>query len=82
MAGQFQSARVYQDYWLQGSFNNGVWSKPVTHSDPVLNAVGQTRNYGVGTPANGSTPVGPPMKITWLIGVKYFFTLGTTIFPA
>lgn len=49
-----QSARTYQDYFFQGSFNNGVQSFPASQSG-LINAVGQTRNYGIGSPRNGST---------------------------
>ena len=49
-----QSARTYQGYNFCGSFNNGVQSNDGYQSD-LFNAVGQMRNYGVGSPANGST---------------------------
>jgi hypothetical protein len=49
-----QSARTYQDYFFYGSFYNGVQSFPASQSN-LTNFVGQTRNYGVRSPVNGST---------------------------
>lgn len=52
-----QSARTYQDFFFQGSFNNGVnppGPYPATRSQ-LINSVGQIRNYGAFSPVNGST---------------------------
>lgn len=49
-----QSARTYGFYFFRGSFNNGAFSFPAYQSSSIT-SVGQTRNYGYGSPLNSST---------------------------
>ena len=48
-----QSARVYQNFFLTGSFNNGFQSAPGYSTGPV-NDTGPTRSYGRFSPFNGT----------------------------
>ena len=50
-----QSERVFQMWSWNGSFANSSYSFPASRASKVVNAVGMTENYGIGSPANGST---------------------------
>lgn len=52
--GRFSLRAHTPTLFFHGSFNNGAQSSPAYRSNLYVD-VGQTRNYGAGSPANGST---------------------------